>query len=235
MEGATCVVTTCTLPSLAAGLSARALFTMLPTEPITNTDVFTVTADQPDSTLADDTVTLILPIVPGPGSASVLVSDGGLPSSAVTVSAGAGILWTVDPADVAPHQVVDATGLRLFDSGLLQPGETVWVRMLAAGTYLAQDPTTSTTQTVHVAVLAKAIGGGAYRITWASQPAPAGCAYDVQVQTPGSTTWTSLRNRTPAPSTTYATSGPGTYSFRARLRQSSGRFSGWSNATSIRV
>jgi hypothetical protein len=235
MDGAACVATSCTLPSLAPGSSARALFTMLPTEPVTNSDVFTVSADQPDPTPADDGVTLVLPIIPGPGSASVVIADSGLPSASANVALGGGVLWTVDPLDVASHEVVDASGLGLFDSGLLQPGGTLWVRMFAAGTYRARDPITATTEPVRVGMTAQGLGAGAFRITWASQPAPAGFAYDVQVRTPGSTVWTKLRNATQAPSMTYVTGGAGSYAFRARLRTTSGLYSGWSIPTTIKA
>ena len=55
-------------------------------------------------------------------------------------------------------------------------------------------------------------------VTWASQPAPAGFAYDVQVQRPGGGEFTDLHTGTTAASGAFTPdAGKGTYSFRARL------------------
>lgn len=89
------------------------------------------------------------------------------------------------------------------------------------------------------ALAATGPGGGQYpitgskpsSITWASQPAPFGYAYDVQVEAPGGSYTTWLDGATADTATFSSDSTTGSYSFRARLRNTStGAQSGWSPA-----
>ncbi len=80
--------------------------------------------------------------------------------------------------------------------------------------------------------------GGVHRMftaTWASQTAPDGFVYDVQIRRPGKvwkgwSSGTAERKRAFVPP-----SGEGTYRFRARMRRLAGGRSMWSEPSTIRV
>lgn len=149
------------------------------------------------------------------------VSDWGFSPSTIDVSVDSSVTWRV-PADATQaHSVSDATGTGLFDSGSLAPGAWWSYRFTAAGTFSVSDATTGQTATVAVAlgVDQRPNKNGKYNITWAGSPPPAGFVYDVQVQTPASSTWEYWRHAVSTTTARYRpVLGSGTYSFRARLR-----------------
>jgi len=77
------------------------------------------------------------------------------------------------------------------------------------------------------------------RVTWASGDAPPGFVFDVQVRQPGSSSFMGWRTGVTELNGVFGPSdplwvGPGTYSFRSRLRQAStGAASGYSGPGSI--
>jgi hypothetical protein len=77
------------------------------------------------------------------------------------------------------------------------------------------------------------------RVVWASGDAPSGDVFDVQVEVPGSSWFADWRTGITSLQGDFGPSdpfwaGPGTYRFRARLRQrSSGAASGYSAAKSV--
>jgi hypothetical protein len=77
----------------------------------------------------------------------------------------------------------------------------------------------------------------AFTLTFAAASAPASYAYDLQVKRPGATVYADLAAGTAAPSASFTPdSGVGSYSFRARIRNTSnGASSGWSSAKTITV
>jgi hypothetical protein len=77
----------------------------------------------------------------------------------------------------------------------------------------------------------------AFTLTFAATSATAGYAYDLQVKRPRATAYADLAAGTAAPSAGFAPdSGVGTYSFRARLRNTSnGASSGWSSTKTITI
>jgi hypothetical protein len=77
----------------------------------------------------------------------------------------------------------------------------------------------------------------AFTVTWASAPPPAGYAQDIQVEYPGTTTWVNWRTAQAGTSAPFTPDhGTGTYSFRARLRNTNnGKASSYSAAAPISV
>ena len=73
-----------------------------------------------------------------------------------------------------------------------------------------------------------------FTVVWASEVAPAGFAYDVQVKRMGHT-WKPWKDSVSYSGASYLPALRGTFRFRARLRTDSGAFSGWSEPDSISV
>jgi Tol biopolymer transport system component len=158
----------------------------------------------------------------GPSFASGgTVSDTGFSLGSISAPAGAVVEWTFASQTIPPtdHQVTDASGLGLFDSGPEPPGKTYGYLFMAAGGYTVVDPTTGATMTVNVEILQsrRSIGlGDGVDLAWGTQAPPTGQGFDVQVKVPGGTyqSWlagTTLTQERYVPGTT------GTYLFRARL------------------
>lgn len=110
----------------------------------------------------------------------------------------------------------------------------------AAGAYKVQDKVALKTSTIQVPTLATPPAGTlttTFTITWATQSAPSGYLYDVQIKRPTSNQFVSwLTGQTVANSTFTPDAGTGTYSFRARLRKISNlKASGYSAGASIHV
>src|SRR5581483_1408638 len=123
------------------------------------------------------------------------------------------------------HTVTDATGLGLFDSGPQSPGSTYSFRYRAAGVFTFADTIHGFTGSILFSPKAKPsslVHGGAVTVTWADAAPPAGDVFDVQVQAPGSSSFVDWQTGVTATSSSFATTVPGTYSFRARLRKPSG-------------
>ena len=138
------------------------------------------------------------------------------------------------------HSVTDETGLGLFDSGLRTPGDTYAVTVPSAGTFAYGCTAHPEMDGQIKAGVIASPGAGAttttFTISWAAGAPAAGFAYDVQIKRPGSTKWRNFRNDTAAASTSFTpSSGPGMYSFRAKLVSPSGGGSGWSGARTITV
>jgi hypothetical protein len=173
-----------------------------------------------------------------PGS-KITVSDSGFSPFAHFAPQGATVLWSaIGPND---HTVTDATGMGLFDSGPLSAGSTVTVMFGGAGIYpygSTLDP--SMTGVVKVPIVVTPATGNeasSFAVRWASATPPADFVYDVQIKRPGHawSRWTAWG--TTATSSNFVPDlGPGTYSFRARLRrQSSGLHCRWSVGKKITV
>ncbi len=138
------------------------------------------------------------------------------------------------------HSVTDETGLGLFDSGLQGPGGTLEVTVPSAGTFAYGCTAHPKMDGQIKAGVTVSPGAGAtettFIISWAAAAPAPGFAYDVQIKRPASRRWKPFRNDTLSPSVPFnPTSGPGVYSFRARLVSLAGGASGWSGARSITV
>ncbi len=149
-----------------------------------------------------------------------LVTDAGFVPSRTRVGQGLSVLWQIPASDVAAHSVTDASGLGLYDSGMLSPGSTYVTSYWASGGYVVSDDATGSTTKVDVAPDAEPPSGpvgSSFTITWATGDAPSGFAFDVQVKIPGSTAWSPWMSGATSASATYVPAAAGVYSFRARL------------------
>jgi hypothetical protein len=159
------------------------------------------------------------------------VDDSGFAPASTAVGAGRYAVWHVGGS--ARHGIADTSGLRLFDSGLRAPGGSFAQRFDAAGTYPVGDPATGHVGQVRVPMSVHP-DGAKIALGWASGPPPVGLLYDVQVRRPGRP-YQSLRFGTTATATNFVPDGgPGTYSFRARLR-GAGAAAGWSPVGAVTV
>jgi len=130
--------------------------------------------------------------------------------------------------------VRDSSGLRLFNSGLLPPGASYGYGYKVAGTYVVTEAPGGARGSVRVP-LSISSAGGVFTLGWGTPDA--GSVVDVQVARPGSAGFTDwLTGATTKRGTFSADAGPGTYWFRARLRNSvSGASSDWSPVAAAMV
>ena len=171
-----------------------------------------------------------------PAGTHVLVGDDFYDPSTVVVDAGETVIF--DNGGIQHHTTTDDSGMDLYDSSVVAPGDSSWFTFTAAGGY----PFTCTLHpwmggSVRVPVQVTPSAGGLakrYLITWATNPAPAGFVYDVQIRRPGAD-WRRWQRGTERRSARHRPrAGPGRYRFRARLRQlGTGETSDWSPARSF--
>jgi plastocyanin len=107
----------------------------------------------------------------------------------------------------------------------------------AAGVYGYRDPAhPALTGKVSVPVVVMP-SASASTVKWASAAPATGDVHDVQIRRPGSTAYGAWRTGTRSTSATFTPdAGPGTYAFRARLRdEASGKAIGWSAGKTVTV
>ena len=160
-----------------------------------------------------------------------------LPSLA-SVKRGGTVSW--DFTGTRTHSATDATGMGLYDSGLVAPGGPSFTYVfIAAGSY-AFACTLHVGMGGHVSVpmhVSPATGPVSKRfaVRWASSGAAAGYVFDVRIQLKGGA-WSPWQDGVTVPNATYRSSAAGRIRFEARLRQSStGLSSDWSDPVAIRV
>src|SRR5207302_9157591 len=116
---------------------------------------------------------------------SITVGDSGCPPT-TTAELGR-VQWNFTSA--SPHTAVDASGLGLFDAGSRTAPYTFWSPLLAAGLYTVDcGPGGTQASKVSVPVAVTPRRGKlktTFAVTWATDPAPSGLVYDVQVKAPG--------------------------------------------------
>jgi hypothetical protein len=165
----------------------------------------------------------------------VTVSDTGFDPVPVRVRRGGTVVW--ENAGPSAHEVVDETGLGLFSLPMSASGFGAYT-FVGAGRYpYACASLPALTGSVSVPITATRVkGSSAIDVTWASEVAPEGFAYDVQVRRPGGR-WRLWKDDVSRAAATYRPeAGDGTYRFRARLvRSSDGVHARWSIADAIRV
>jgi plastocyanin len=167
------------------------------------------------------------------------ILDSGFSPKAESVALGRTATWSIPGSDATSHSVTDGTGLGLFDSGLRAPGGSFAYTFANAGNYSIVDAGSSNRETVKVAPTASPKSGSPstiFTVTWATAPLPSGRVADVQLKRPNGVFVDWLTDQT-APSATFTPdSGTGTYSFRARLRDTNtGARTAWSPGALIRV
>ena len=151
--------------------------------------------------------------------------------SLAEVRRGGRVVW--DWTGQATHTATDASGMGLFDSGLVAPGGPSFsFTFAAAGSY----PYVCTLHEgmdgwVQVPIRASRADDGA-TVTWSSHTAPEGFVFDVQVRR-GDRRWHPWLSGVTDPSAIYAATG-GRLRMRSRLRlEATGASSGWSEPASV--
>jgi hypothetical protein len=168
------------------------------------------------------------------------ITDTGFTSTSITDRGWETVNWVIDPADRSDQSIADATGMGLFNSGALIPGIPYSFTFYASGTYPVTDQAAGAVQTVRVPMTGSPAAGTSatdFTLKWASATAPYNYVYDVQVKSPGVTRFAPLSTGVSTDSASFTpSSGPGTYLFRARLRDTAnGIISGWSPSLTISV
>ena len=178
------------------------------------------------------------PATPLPNEVHVAVTDYRFTPANVELPRGGTIVF--DHLGPSHHSATDATGMLLYDSGNVGPSSPpTSYTFQAAGVYpFICTPHPFMGGRVSVPVRAAPAAGPLARarvITVAAEPAPDGFVYDVQIRRPGSgwTPW--LRAVVEPTAPFFADAGPGTYRFRARLRESGLATSRWSEPASVRA
>jgi hypothetical protein len=129
----------------------------------------------------------------------------------------------------------------LFDSGPLGAGGTFSFTFHAAGTYSVIDTATGTKSFVRVPLRLSPNSGGpdtVFTMYFSNQDAPSPFVYDLEVKAKGDPSYqlngTGFISRGGADTGLAQQFGPGTFSFRSRLRKSGTRtWSGWSPARTV--
>ena len=159
--------------------------------------------------------------------------------SGVSVARGGTVTWDTAHAD-ATHTVTDDTGMALFDSGLIHPGDPDFsYTYIVAGSYpYVCVLHASMIGTVGVPVRAAPSSGRigrTFTVTWASGAVPDGSVSDVQMKRRGHP-WSTWQDGVTAASGSFTPTRDGVELFRARLRRlDDATTSGWSAAVKIVV
>jgi outer membrane protein assembly factor BamB len=167
-----------------------------------------------------------------------ILSSGFSPSTVSGHKMGYAVKWTNN--DTKTHTATDSTGMGLYDSGSILAGKTYTFQFVGAGVYNYKDTKSTYTGIIKVPMIISPTTGGVttpFTIQWATAAPPAGFVYDVQIQRPGSTTWSNWKTGVTTTSATFTPdTGTGTYWFKAHIKNSSnGKSCNYSTKLSIVV
>src|SRR5438128_2379188 len=142
---------------------------------------------------------------------------------------GGTVLWENYGTDSEGHTVTDNSGMGLFDSLVIPPGGFFQRQFTAASKYPFYCTVhTFMTGTVNVPMTAAPKTGNlttVFTITWATIAPAVPYRYDVQIKRPGSSDFVDwVTNSTLKAKSFTADAGTGTYSFQARIRNTSNGF-----------
>jgi Tol biopolymer transport system component len=169
----------------------------------------------------------------------VEVTDAGFQPKVATIGQGDTVQWNF--VGTVTHSVKDSSGMGLFSSGPVEPGEDWSFTFIGAGSYRYKDAfTPGMTGMIRVPVAATPATGDLstrFAITWATAAPPAGYVFDVQLLRPGSTTWQDWKvDRSSLMARFTPDAGTGVYQFRARIENAAkAKASGWSPVASVTV
>jgi uncharacterized repeat protein (TIGR01451 family) len=170
-------------------------------------------------------------------SAFVAVIDFAFSPQDAPTKVGAKVPWHFNGS--FPHTVTDNSGLGLFDSGTKMRGATFAFSFKAAGTYAyicTIHLFSGTIQIPPTVTPTRGPQGSPFTVRWASVAPPSGDVFDVQVMVPGGSFADWKTGQTAISGTYTPSAGPGTYSFRARVRNASTqKATGYSPAVAIAV
>jgi streptogramin lyase len=125
------------------------------------------------------------------------------------------------------HSVTDSTAMGLFDSGSQAPGTNFIHTFSTAGTFSYGSTVGSDTMSGTIKVVPSAVLSGGNIIVTVGTSVPAGVTTDVQVEVPGSNTFTVVGNNVAGTTFTYNPSAHGVYKFQVRTNKG-GASSGFS-------
>jgi plastocyanin len=170
-----------------------------------------------------------------PADVFVRVSDAGFRRRTTIAQQGDTVQWDFTGGT---HSATDASGMGLFDSGLRTAGGSYQFTFTTAARYTVDDAFSANTGTIAVPVRVTPGSGTTsttFTVTWSSAALSGGFQADIQIRRPGSPWRNWIVNQTTTTSATFTPdAGTGTYQFRARLENFSGR-SRWSQPASIGV
>jgi hypothetical protein len=163
------------------------------------------------------------------------VRDTGFGTSSARVSGfGAAAYWVFPASDKSDHELADASGFHLFDSGMKAPGSSYAFTFPAGGTYPVIDPTDGARENIRVPIFT--VGGNPGEATlWLGDTAPpAGAQYQIEDIPPGGTKFVPFGNTKNITWWLSRRLPNGTYKFRSRMRDpSTGAATGWSPALTV--
>ncbi|HEY7668772.1 MAG TPA: hypothetical protein VIE12_11705 [Actinomycetota bacterium] len=153
--------------------------------------------------------------------------------SAVQTEPGGTVAW--DFTGDRTHSVTDASGMALFDSGLVAPGGPRFAYAFAAAGTFRYVCTLHETMRGRVWVVVEIDRSRRphrqpFTLTWATGPAPAGSVYDVQLKRPDRP-WRIWLSDLSDASAAFTPKHPGVFRVRARIRSLSDGMAEWSPAT----
>lgn len=176
--------------------------------------------------------------IAAPSTGEVLSLDAAFVPATRRVTLGHDAQWSFYGPGV--HDVADASGLGLFDSGPRSIVSFFSAPFTAAGVYPYRDSgEPSLTGNISVPVVASPASGSTstqFTVTWASAPPSGAHVFDVQVEPPGATRYSQLLTGTTQTATTFTPTATGVYRFRSRLRDAqTGAATGYSAGTVVTV
>jgi len=212
----------CPVGTLATGGQANVKVVVQPMVPGPATGSFAVSGNVFDANPANNTVSPSSTVNPAKKTFYSSIPDTGFSPSAIPISLGTSVMWSVPGGDIWGHTATDATGYPtpLFASGLMDPGGFFSYVPYSAGTFTVNDDDTNHTCSLQIAPTTSPSKGTTtttFAITWATQAAPAGFVYDVQIKRPHQNFADWLLGTTGPGSTFVPDVGTGKYAFRARL------------------
>lgn len=229
----------CQFGTLAKGQMASATIVVTPAVFGTIVNNASVTSNAVETNPSDNSATTSTKVTKAPGFVYAAIADTTYAPKTLKVGLGQSVQWYLLPQGPGPgpgtgvdtwgHTATESDDFPapLFDSTILDPSGTFAYAFTAAGGYTIEDDITFDTQTVQVGMTASPPQGALtsdYLITWATQSAPSGLVYDVQIRKPGGQ-WTNWLTGVTDPNAMFtpAIGDPtGTYSFKARMRSASG-------------
>jgi uncharacterized repeat protein (TIGR01451 family) len=210
------------LGGVSAGATVSRTLTITPIHPefpMSNVASVTTSAPDPDSPNAVTTATTV---DPQPGTRYVSVRDDSLRPHFRGLALGDAVQW--DFFGPSAHQITDAHGLGLFDTGLQSPISYYRFTFNLSAEVRTKDLDAFPLNTGKISVpLQVSPSAGttttSFLVVWALQQPPTGLVQDIQIRRPGGE-WGRWRHRQSEriQDQFVPDAGPGVYSFRSRLR-----------------
>lgn len=165
-----------------------------------------------------------LQVAQRPGVRYVLSQEAGYAPASASIQLGGTVQWNF--YGPSPHQVADATGLGLFDSGPKGIASSFRRQLTTSGVYAYADPLHpgqggKVTVAPHVGVSTGFVGSTPVQgidAMWSIGPVTGTRVFDVQVRRPGETSYSDWKMGTTDDASGFAVDVPGTYSVRVRMR-----------------